>query len=491
MGVTEVGEATLTTPSDPVRAIGFGRHRYPLLLPRWRDPRLHLAATVISLQVLGQTVLGFELSIAQILLCLGTCGLLEAGITFWERRVVAWPASALLTGNGVAFILRVPGTEHGDWWSTRGWPIFVSVSALSLASKYLITFRGRHLFNPSNLGLVVCFLVLGPLHADPQDLWWGPISPAVVAALVVIALGGVGVTWRQGLFGAAAGFYVTFAVGTGVLAASGHCMTARWSAVPVCDGSYWWVLVSSPEVLVFTLFMITDPQTIPAGRVGQIAHGVGVGVVATLLVAPQRTEYATKVAILAALVVACAAGPLLSRLTPAPGSDRDHPWTWLRTSPSGAPARPRRLAALGATAMVVLAATVLAGGATRDPRPPDAVDVALDTGAFAEVPDGVVPDVTIGESARRTQPPLTEAAAQQMGHDLIAALLAEDERAGYEIASMEVVALRDASAPQAPPRLGIVVVGTVTDASGDEAAFEGTFAMADVGGRFVMTERLG
>jgi hypothetical protein len=489
--VTAVGEAVLTRPSDPGRAIGFGKHRYPLLLPRWRDPRLHLAATVISLQVLGQTVLGFDLSIAQILLCLGTCGVLELGITFWERRVVAWPASALLTGNGVAFILRVPGTEHGDWWSTRGWPIFVSVSALSLVSKYLITYRGRHLFNPSNLGLVVCFLLLGPLQADPQDLWWGPISPAVVAALVVIALGGVGVTWRQGLLGAAAGFYVTFAVGTGALAASGHCMTARWSAVPVCDGSYWWVLVSSPEILVFTLFMITDPQTIPAGRVGRIVHGVGVGVVATLLVAPQRTEYATKVAILAALVVVCAAGPLIARLSPALGSRRDDPWTWLRTSPSGAPARARRLAVLGTAAVAVLVATVLAGGATRDPRPVDAVDGGLDPGTFAEVPDGIVPDVTIGESARRTQPPLTETTAQQMGHDLVAALLAEDVGASFDIDSMEVVLLRDPASPQAPPRLGVVAVGTVTDATGDESALDGSFAMAEVGGRFVITERLG
>ena len=40
---------------------------YPVLLPTVRDPRLHLAAVIISLQVLGQTAFGFSLSIAQIL----------------------------------------------------------------------------------------------------------------------------------------------------------------------------------------------------------------------------------------------------------------------------------------------------------------------------------------------------------------------------------------------------------------------------------------
>ena len=44
---------------------------YPVLLPKLRDPRLHLAATITSLQVIGQVGFHFELSIAQILLSVG------------------------------------------------------------------------------------------------------------------------------------------------------------------------------------------------------------------------------------------------------------------------------------------------------------------------------------------------------------------------------------------------------------------------------------
>src|SRR5438876_1970932 len=97
---------------------------YPVLLPTVRDPRLHLAAVIVSLQVLGQAAFDFQLSIAQILIAVGTCAALEVGIAVWLQRVIMWPASALITGNGVGFILRVPGTEHGQWWSTRGWWIF-------------------------------------------------------------------------------------------------------------------------------------------------------------------------------------------------------------------------------------------------------------------------------------------------------------------------------------------------------------------------------
>ena len=141
---------------------------YPVLLPSLRDPRLHLAGVIVSLQVLGQVAFDFQLSIAQILISILTCAVLEVAITFRQQRVIMWPASAMLTGNGVAFILRVPGTEHGDWWSLHGWWIFAGTAAISLLSKYVIRFRGRHVFNPSNFGLVACFLLLGPARPSPS-----------------------------------------------------------------------------------------------------------------------------------------------------------------------------------------------------------------------------------------------------------------------------------------------------------------------------------
>src|SRR3954447_26427522 len=126
---------------------------YPVVLPKLTDPRLHLAAVITTLQVLGQVAFHFRLSIAQILVALGTCAVLEVGIALRRQHVLMWPASALLTGNGVAFILRVPGTQHGDWWSLRGWWIYAATAAVSLLSKYLLKLRGKQVFNPSNFGL--------------------------------------------------------------------------------------------------------------------------------------------------------------------------------------------------------------------------------------------------------------------------------------------------------------------------------------------------
>ena len=278
---------------------------YPVQLPKLRDPRLQLAATIVSLQVIGQVGFHFQVSIAQILLAVGTSALLEIGIAFRQSKVLMWPASAMLTGNGVAFILRVPGTAHGDWWTLRGWWIFVGTSAISLLSKHVVRWRGEHVFNPSNIGLVICFLALGRNRAAPLDFWWGPTSAWLALALAVIVTGGFAILSRLGLLRVALGFWIAFAAGVGVLALSGHAMTARWHLGPIQGLHFWLVLITSPEVLVFLFFMITDPKTSPRGPHARVVYAVSIGVLAALLIAPMKTEYASKVALLGALAIVC------------------------------------------------------------------------------------------------------------------------------------------------------------------------------------------
>jgi Na+-translocating ferredoxin:NAD+ oxidoreductase RnfD subunit len=298
--------ATLEAP----RAIAVRGTRYPVVFPSVRDPRLHLAAVIVSLQVLGQVAFDFRLSIAQILISVVTCAALEVATVLRRQRALVWPASALLTGNGVAFVLRVPGTEHGDWWSTNGWWIFAGTAAVSLLSKYLIRFRGAHVFNPSNFGLVLCFLALGPERADPLDFWWGPMSPALGLALAIIVVGGFAILTRLGLLALALSFWFVFVAAMAVVAVTGHAMTARWHLGPVEGFHFWTILAFSPEILVFLFFMLTDPKTVPAGKRARVLFGVSVALLAALLVALSPTEFWAKVAVLAALAVVCAVRPL-------------------------------------------------------------------------------------------------------------------------------------------------------------------------------------
>jgi Na+-translocating ferredoxin:NAD+ oxidoreductase RnfD subunit len=358
----------------------------PVVLPKPSDPRLHLAAVITSLQVLGQAAFHFRVSIAQILLALGTCAVLEIAITARKQKVWMWPASALLTGNGVAFILRVPGTVHGDWWSLHGWWIFVATAGVSLLSKYAITWRGGHIFNPSNIGLVACFLILGRNRAEPLDFWWGPMSVWLALALAIIVTGGFLILSRLKLLVVAVGFWVSFAAGIAVLSATGHSMTARWHLGPIEGWHFWWVLLTSPEVLVFLFYMITDPKTAPAGRRPRLVYAVAIGLLAALLIAPMQTEWASKVALLGALAIVCAARPLLGLL------------------PVHVPARPALAVGLAAYAAVLFAAGIPARTA--------AANAGL-------LPHGALPAISIAPS-RGVDVQLTQRVAKTVAASLVA-----------------------------------------------------------------------
>src|SRR5437763_9539313 len=360
------------------RTVSIRGREYPLLLPSIRDPRLHVAAVLLTLQVLGQTVLDFRLSIAQIVICLAAGAFIEFGYEVFKNTTSMWPASGLLTGNSTAFILRVPGTFHGQWWSTRGWWIFVGVVVVSMASKYLIRWRGRHIFNPSNLGLVLAFVALGPQYTEPQDLWWIPMGQWMIVTYAILIGGGLFIAWELKLLGLELGYMAAFAAFTALalLPVPDHCMIASWYATPICGQQLWQILVTSPEVLIFAFFMVPDPRTVPAGQAGRFVFGVLVALLSVVLIGPTTLEFWTKTAILASLVFACAGRFALARLLePLEGA--------------GGPFR--TLGPLGWAAPAVLGVSLLLLAAL-----PVSAELSLHgTEPAPELPDGTVPTLTL------------------------------------------------------------------------------------------------
>ena len=305
------------------RTLTVGGGTYPLVLPSIRDPRLHVAAVIITIHVLGQLGLDFWVSIPQILAAILTCAIIEVALTFRQSRAFVWPASAMLTGSGVALILRVVGTPPDQPWDTYAWYVFAAVAGLSLLTKYVIRYRGSHVFNPSNIGLVVAFVVLGSTRVEPLDFWWGPLDIWMLIAYAVIIGGGLLITRRLRLLALAATFWVTLSIGVGMLAALRPLHDrATGRSRPSAASTSARVIVTSPEVLIFLFFMITDPKTSPAGRVGRVIFGFLVAVASILLMAPQTNEFGTKVGLLAGLVVVCAARPVLDRFLPEPQVSR-------------------------------------------------------------------------------------------------------------------------------------------------------------------------
>jgi Na+-translocating ferredoxin:NAD+ oxidoreductase RnfD subunit len=399
------------------RTLSIGGKPYPLLLPSVRDPRLHVAAVIISIHVLGQVGLHFRVSVPQILAAMLTCAIIEVALTFRQTRSFVWPASALLTGSGVALILRVIGTPPDDPWNTSAWYVFAGVAAFSILTKYVIRYRGSHVFNPSNIGLVVAFVLLGSSRVEPLDFWWAPLNGWMAAAYAVIVVGGLLITRRLRLLALAGTYWVALALGTGILAGSGHCMTTNWSFAPVCGFDFWRVIVTSPEVLVFLFFMITDPKTIPAGHVGRIVFGLLTAVASTLLMAPQTNEFGTKVGLLAGLVIVSAARPILDRIVPEARSAADDIGQFVgRLVLGGRGAGIARLAlrtALAAASVLVVGVAIVAAGTpARGLVVPEMTDVL--NGVPHVVDPATFPSITVEQEVADWDHTITGAGAQDI-----------------------------------------------------------------------------
>jgi len=437
-------------PAPPSHSLRIAGRSYPVIWPSPKDPRLHVSATFLVLYVLGMTQFHFRLSIPQILISIVTCALIELVVTFRQRRMIIWPASAMLTGNGIAFIMRIPGTQHGDWWSFNGVWIYAVTGAVAMLSKYLIKFRGRHIFNPSNFALVLTFAILGSTRVEPLQFWWGPLSPALVIVLVVIVAGALAVLSRVGMLAVAVIFWVTFAGALGIVALSGHAFTANWHLGPVADSYFWKVLVFSPEVFIFLWFMITDPRTTPETARGRRIYSVAIGLLGALLIAPMTSEYWAKVALLAALWIVCAARPVVILAREAIARRE-------REARARSSARRGLVAVVGAASFAAL--LVAAGTPAR---------------SVAGVAGGTLPagvPVTIEHTPNVVS--ISPALGRQVAGVAVSALVKKSP--GYQVSAVDLRLLQ--SRDQAPP----TVVATLTGAS-----FKRVLDLALTHGRFVV-----
>ena len=192
-----------------------------------------------------------------------------------------------------------------------------------------------------------------------------------------------------------------------MLALAGHEMTASYHLGPMTGSYFWRVLITSPEILVFTFFMITDPKTIPKRRAARRVYAIGIGLLSTLLMARQTTEFGTKVALLGALTLVCAVRPLLEWALP---DGRVSAWT------AGIRAR-RRAGTAGLGLAGLVAAAAFAGLLVLVGLPARASSASASQ--LANV--GTLPPVTIVHSAGVSSQ-LDSGTAKTIAGDLIADL---------------------------------------------------------------------
>src|SRR5918997_6672581 len=124
------------------------------------DSRFIAPIFITFILLVGQLSYGILESYALTALAIVTAVALELvlGRLFAGR----WPhlASAYITGISVGILKRSP----------YAWP-FALCSAISIASKYVLRVRGRHLWNPSNFGISM-MLLLAPWAYSTLSVQW-------------------------------------------------------------------------------------------------------------------------------------------------------------------------------------------------------------------------------------------------------------------------------------------------------------------------------
>jgi len=215
-------------------AVAEGRVREPRTRRFQIDKRFLAPILVTLVLIAGQISFGFLESWSRTFLAIVTAMLVELvlGRVFLDK----WPhlASAYVTGISVGMLVRSP--EY--------WP-YALCSALSIASKYLIRVDGRHIFNPSNLGIVAMLLLASDTVAGLSVQWGNNLT-----AMVVVWIFGAAIISSVGRFHITATYVVSFIVFSFFrAAATGHPWLSEVSPL------------TGPMYQLFIFFMITDPKT--------------------------------------------------------------------------------------------------------------------------------------------------------------------------------------------------------------------------------------
>lgn len=229
---------------EAVRRVRVRASGVTLIYPLLTDPRFLQITALLSYNILGQFVYGFRISPANLILTVALCAALDVGINYALRRVLIVPISGIISGLGIAMLLRVAPDSYPTLF-------YVFASYAAITSKYLFrTGEGRearHIFNPSNFGLAVVFLLFPGQTFSLSGQW-----TVSLPLLLWIALCGIVVNARSRTLQVAGAFLATEAV-------------LALIATPVAPEAASIILRSAftPALMIFAFHMVTDPRTIP------------------------------------------------------------------------------------------------------------------------------------------------------------------------------------------------------------------------------------
>ena len=151
-------------------------------------------------------------------------------------------SSAYVSGISIGILIRSPMI----------WP-YALASIITITSKYVLRYKGRHIWNPSNFG-VVALLLLASNSVAVLSVQWGNN----IWVMAVIWVLGFIIVWRVYRLHISAVYIISFLF---------FSLIRSWISGNPFLGEV--APITGPMYQLFTFFMITDPKTTVSSKWGQ------------------------------------------------------------------------------------------------------------------------------------------------------------------------------------------------------------------------------
>ncbi len=210
------------------------------------DPRYYQIAALFSLLIYGLGWLEFDIEWPQIVVSLAT-GLLTQYACTRILRVPAFDArSPLISGLSLCLLLR-----------TNSLLLAFLTAVVTILSKFVLKRGGKHIFNPTNFGIVAMMLLTSQVWVSPGQ--WGS---KLYFAFFIACAGGM-VIYRAARSDVTYAFLLAY---VGIVFGRAFWLGDPW-AIPLKQ-------LQSGSLLLFAFYMISDPKTTPDSRIGRILFAI-------------------------------------------------------------------------------------------------------------------------------------------------------------------------------------------------------------------------
>ena len=222
------------------------------------DPRYLIAFLITVVLVAAQLRYNMLGSYDRLVLALGVCMVTEVALSWFDRGKVVNLLSAYISGISLTLLIKPQGGAL--------WP-FVIGGFLAISSKYVLRYRGNHLWNPTNFA--ICALLLAaPARVSVLSHQFGND----VTTNLVIWIFGLIIAARVGVLHITLTYVASFLLLNGARAlALGQPLLPEIAPI------------TGPMYQLFVFFMITDPRTVVKGRPRQIFVAILIAVMETLI----------------------------------------------------------------------------------------------------------------------------------------------------------------------------------------------------------------